>query len=111
MGAWTTSTIRRNIVLQLHQNRFAPDGVRNELVPLTTGIELAQVAVGGATAGAYRPRLERRALASYDKIATVLVALRARVGEKTFLRAYREYGWRWVNKHPTPYDFWNSSRT
>ena len=25
-----------------------------------------------------------------------------------FLRAYREYGRRWINKHPTPFDFWNT---
>jgi aminopeptidase N len=25
-----------------------------------------------------------------------------------FLRAYREYGRRWVNKHPQPYDMWNT---
>lgn len=24
------------------------------------------------------------------------------------MRAYREYGRRWLNKHPTPYDFWNT---
>ncbi|HEU4564018.1 MAG TPA: M1 family aminopeptidase, partial [Gemmatimonadaceae bacterium] len=47
-------------------------------------------------------------VASYAKMATNLASLRALLGEETFLRAYREYGRRWVNKHPTPYDFWNS---
>jgi hypothetical protein len=47
-------------------------------------------------------------VASYDKMATNMVALRGLVGDSIFLRAYRAYGQRWVNKHPTPYDFWNS---
>jgi len=34
--------------------------------------------------------------------------LRALLGEATFMRAYREYGRRWLNKHPTPYDLWNT---
>jgi hypothetical protein len=45
-------------------------------------------------------------VASYDKQATILAALRGLLGEQLFLKAYREYGRRWVNKHPTPYDFW-----
>ncbi len=47
-------------------------------------------------------------IASYAKMATNLVTLRAILGEKVFLRAYRDYGRRWVNKHPTPYDLWNT---
>ena len=47
-------------------------------------------------------------VASYDKMASNIRALRAILGDETFLRAYREYGRRWVNKHPTPYDFWNT---
>ena len=47
-------------------------------------------------------------IASYDKMATNLVALRAVLGDSVFLRAYREYGSRWLNKHPTPYDLWNT---
>ncbi len=47
-------------------------------------------------------------VASYDKMATILAALRDVLGEETFMRAYREYGRRWVNKHPTPYDMWNT---
>jgi aminopeptidase N len=41
-------------------------------------------------------------------MATVLAALRELLGDEMFMRAYREYGRRWVNKHPTPYDFWNT---
>jgi hypothetical protein len=47
-------------------------------------------------------------IASYEKMATNMLALRALLGDSLFMRAYREYGRRWVNKHPTPYDFWNT---
>jgi Peptidase family M1 domain len=47
-------------------------------------------------------------IASYDKMALNLEMLRAMLGEETFMRAYREYGRRWLNKHPTPYDLWNT---
>jgi hypothetical protein len=47
-------------------------------------------------------------VASYDKMALGLEMLRALLGEATFMRAYREYGRRWLNKHPTPYDLWNT---
>jgi len=47
-------------------------------------------------------------IASYAKMATNLAALRAIVGEEIFMRAYREYGRRWLNKHPAPYDLWNT---
>jgi aminopeptidase N len=45
--------------------------------------------------------------ATYDKMATNMVALRAILGNETFLSCYHSYGQRWVEKHPTPYDFWN----
>lgn len=44
----------------------------------------------------------------YDKTAQVLAALRGVLGEETFHRAFREYGRRWVGKHPYPYDFFNT---
>ena len=47
-------------------------------------------------------------VASYEKTSLVLRALRAMLGDSTFLSAYREYGRRWVNKHPTPYDVFNT---
>jgi len=47
-------------------------------------------------------------VASYDKMALNMEMLRALLGEETFMRAYREYGRRWVNRHPAPYDFWNT---
>ena len=47
-------------------------------------------------------------IATYDKMATNLVALRGIVGDKRFRDAYRAYGRAWVGKHPTPWDFFNS---
>ena len=47
-------------------------------------------------------------VAGYYKPASVLVALRDVLGRDTFERGMREYGRRWSNKHPTPYDFWNT---
>jgi hypothetical protein len=47
-------------------------------------------------------------IASYEKMATNMVALRALLGEATFLRAYRAYGLAWLKKHPTPFDFFNA---
>ena len=44
----------------------------------------------------------------YDKTAAALAALRGLLGEQTFHRAFREYGRRWVGKHPYPYDFFNT---
>jgi hypothetical protein len=48
------------------------------------------------------------AVASYQKMATNLVALRALLGSDVFMTAYREYGRRWLNKHPTAYDFFHT---
>jgi peptidase M1-like protein len=56
----------------------------------------------------YRWGTPAYAVASYDKMALNLEMLRALLGETTFMRAYREYGRRWLNKHPTPYDMWNT---
>jgi hypothetical protein len=47
-------------------------------------------------------------VASYEKMATNMEMLRALLGEETFMRAYREYGRRWENRHPTPFDFFNT---
>jgi hypothetical protein len=44
----------------------------------------------------------------YDKTAQVMSALRAVLGEGTFHRAYREYGQRWIGRHPYPADFFNT---
>jgi aminopeptidase N len=47
-------------------------------------------------------------VASYYKPATVLVALRGVLGEETFNKALREYARRWLYKHPSPADLFNS---
>ena len=47
-------------------------------------------------------------IASYDKMAVNMIALRAILGDTVFLSAYRTYGLRWLYKHPTPYDFFNT---
>jgi aminopeptidase N len=47
-------------------------------------------------------------IASYDKMATNMVALRALLGNEPFLSSYRTYGLRWLGKHPTQYDFFNN---
>jgi hypothetical protein len=47
-------------------------------------------------------------IASYDKMATNLASLRTILGDEHFLRTYREYAKRWLGKHPTPYDLWNT---
>ena len=44
----------------------------------------------------------------YDKTSQVLTALRGVIGDSTFHRAFREYGRRWVGRHPYPYDFFNT---
>jgi hypothetical protein len=44
----------------------------------------------------------------YDKTAQVLAALRGMLGEPTFHRALREYGRRWIDRHPYPNDFFNT---
>ena len=44
----------------------------------------------------------------YDKTAQVLSALRAVMGPELFHRGYREYGRRWIGKHPYPEDFFNT---
>jgi hypothetical protein len=47
-------------------------------------------------------------VASYQKMATNMVALRALLGEEVFMKAYREYGQRWINRHPTAFDFFHT---
>ncbi|HEX2091543.1 MAG TPA: M1 family metallopeptidase [Longimicrobiaceae bacterium] len=47
-------------------------------------------------------------VASYQKPAVVLFALRTILGEETFQRGYREFIRRWAYRHPTPWDFFNA---
>jgi len=47
-------------------------------------------------------------IATYEKMATNLMSLRALLGDTAFLSIYRTYGQRWQFKHPTQYDFFNT---
>ena len=47
-------------------------------------------------------------VASYDKPATALVALREVLGEETFMEGYRALFDRWAFKHAYPWDFFNT---
>lgn len=47
-------------------------------------------------------------IATYQKPATMLVALRGLLGEEAFLSAYRQFYQDWAYKHPTPYDFFHT---
>src|SRR5581483_9202856 len=44
----------------------------------------------------------------YNKTAQALAALRGILGNELFHRAYVEYGRRWIDRHPSPYDFFNT---
>ena len=44
----------------------------------------------------------------YDQTAQVRARRRGTIGEETFHRALREYGRRWVDRHPYPNDFFNT---
>jgi hypothetical protein len=54
------------------------------------------------------PNYNSYGIASYYKPATVLVALRSVVGEETFNQAFKEYARRWLYKHPSPSDLFNT---
>ena len=47
-------------------------------------------------------------IATYEKPASVLVALRAVLGDSVFYKAYHELAQRWKYKHPYPWDIWNT---
>jgi Peptidase family M1 domain len=49
-----------------------------------------------------------RGIASYNKPAVALNALRGIVGQERLMEAYREYFSRWAFKHPQPYDLFNT---
>jgi hypothetical protein len=47
-------------------------------------------------------------IASYSKPATLMVALRALIGQDAWEEAYRTFISEWAFKHPTPWDFFNT---
>ncbi|MGI8618962.1 MAG: M1 family metallopeptidase, partial [Gemmatimonadaceae bacterium] len=58
--------------------------------------------------GDHYMRDNARTVAAYDKPMVALHALRGLLGEDLFMRAYREYGRRWTNRHPQPQDLFNT---
>jgi aminopeptidase N len=56
----------------------------------------------------YPPFSPAYGVASYPKMAANTASLLALLGDSTFLRAYREYGRRWLYRHPMPWDFFNT---
>ena len=58
--------------------------------------------------GDHYMRDNARTVAAYDKPMVALHALRGLLGEELFMRAYREYGRRWTNRHPQPLDLFNT---
>ncbi len=50
-------------------------------------------------------------IASYQKPASLLVALRGLLGEDTFVRGYRTYIRNWALRQPKPWDFFNTFNT
>jgi hypothetical protein len=56
--------------------------------------------------GLHRPGVS--GIVSYQKPATVLVALRGLLGEETFERGFRKFLGDWAFKHAKPWDFFNT---
>ena len=54
------------------------------------------------------PNYNAYGVAAYYKPATALVALRGVLGGDLFHKAFTEYGRRWLYKHPSPYDFFDT---
>ena len=64
--------------------------------------------IGGGTSDVDPVGGRARGVASYSTPAVALHALRGIYGEAAFFDAYREYGRRWRNAHPYPYDLFNT---
>ena len=64
--------------------------------------------LGGGTSDVDPVGGRARGVASYSTPAVALHALRGITGDAAFFDAYREYGRRWRNAHPYPYDLFNT---
>ena len=64
--------------------------------------------IGGGTRQVDAVGGSARGVASYSTPAVALHALRGLYGQSAFFDAFNEYGRRWVNKHPYPYDLFSS---
>jgi hypothetical protein len=85
-------------------------GVNHNLPDQLTYLQLARSGSEGEMMrrSSYHYEPAAFGIASYQKPASVLVALRGVLGEETFNRALREFLQRWKYKHPYPWDFWNT---
>lgn len=83
---------------------------RFEIEDQESYIQIVQAGLEGEVSrlSAYHYNPYAYGVASYDKPASLLTALRAVLGEETFMRAYRTYAHRWQYKHPYPWDMWNT---
>ena len=98
---------------QFSQSQAMPDifkGYDDEAQNREPYLSLAEV--GGEVElmrhGDRYPNYNTYGTAVYYKMATVMVALRAVLGEETFDKALKEYGRRWSYKHPMPQDLFDT---
>jgi peptidase M1-like protein len=98
---------------QFSQSQAMPDifkGYDDEAQNREPYLSLAEV--GGEVElmrhGDRYPNYNTYGTAIYYKMATVMVALRAVLGEETFDKALKEYVRRWSYKHPMPQDFFDT---
>ena len=64
--------------------------------------------IGGGTAQVDPVGGAARTVASYSTPAVMLHVLRNLYGDDAFFAAFREYGRRWMYRHPYPYDLFNT---
>jgi hypothetical protein len=96
-----------------HENQAKKDfypGIDWDLPDQESYIEVVAAELEGAmmTPSDYHVPGPAYGVASYDKPATALAALRAVLGEDVFLRAWREFFDRWAFRHPYPWDMFRT---
>lgn len=64
--------------------------------------------IGGGTRQVDAVQGSARVIASYSTPAVLLHAMRGLYGQDAFYGAFQEYGRRWLNQHPYPYDLFNT---
>ena len=90
--------LRRQAYYRLAGTGYAVAPMRhNDRYPIGGGTRQVDP-VGGAARG----------VASYSTPAVALHTLRGLYGNGAFFDAFQEYGRRWMNKHPYPYDLFNT---
>ncbi|MBT8489232.1 MAG: M1 family metallopeptidase, partial [Gemmatimonadetes bacterium] len=85
-------------------------GVNHHRVESRTYLQVAAARQEASmmTPGDYYPPGPSYGIASYPKPATLMVALRAVMGEDAWTEAYRTFQSEWAYKHPSPWDFFNT---